>query len=95
MRDMAHHHAEQLANRIVDHRFMKCRVTDARADRQCLSVAGQVIEAGNLVDVHEMRRLGEPESHDRDKALSTRQNSPSCGATLARIFSASSSVFGT
>ena len=74
MRDMAHDHAEQLAEWIVDHGLMKCRMANARADGEGLSVACNLVEPGYLVDVDEMRGLGEAERHDRHKALSTRQD---------------------
>ena len=50
--------------------------------RQNLSVAGDLVEPCDLVDVDEMRRLGQPERHDRHQALPARQHA----AVLRRDF---------
>ena len=49
-------------------------MANARADGEGLSVARNLVEPGNLVDVDEMRGLGQAKRHDRHKALSTRQD---------------------
>jgi hypothetical protein len=94
VRDMARDSAQQCTERIFSDRLMKRRMPHAGADRQRLSVTRDLVEACDLIDVHKMRGFGEPESHNRDKALSASQHAAVCGATSARILTASSRVFG-
>ena len=63
-------------------RFMKRRMPYARANRQCLSITCDLVEARDLVDAHEMRGLREPERHDRNETLPTGQHA----AVLRRYF---------
>ena len=74
MRDVARDVGEQLAERIIDDRLVKCGMAHARADGQRLAVARNRVEAGDLVDVDEMRGLRQPERHDRHQALSAGQH---------------------
>ena len=66
VRDMASDRAEQPAQRIGDDRFMKCRMANAGADGEGLSIARDFIEPGNLIDVDEVRGLRKAKRHDRD-----------------------------
>ena len=81
--------------RIIDHRFVKCGVAHAGADAQRLAVAVDAVELGDLVDVDQMRRLGQPERHDRHQALAAGQHAAVLRRDLARIVTASSTVRGT
>ena len=74
MRDVARHKCQQAAERIIDNGFMKCRMAHARADAQNFSVAGNLVEPRDLVDVDQMRRLRQPERHDRHQALPAGQH---------------------
>ncbi len=74
MRDVARDKSEEFSERIIDDGFVERGMAHACADGQNLSVAGDLVEAGDLVDVHEMRRLGQPERHDRHQALAARQH---------------------
>ena len=74
MRDVAHDKSQQLAERIIDHGFVKRGVAHARADAQRFAVAGDAVEAFDFVDVDQMRRLGQPERHDRHQALPAGQH---------------------
>src|SRR6516165_10732962 len=81
MRDVTRDLAQQFAERIVDHRFMKGSMTNTSADRQYLSIGHDLVETGDLIDVDEMRGLCQPERHDRHQTLSTRQHA----AVLRRV----------
>ena len=82
MRDVARDIGEKLAERIINDGFVERGVAHAGADRQNFSVAGDGVEPGDLVDVDEMRGLGEAERHDRHQALPARQHA----AVLRRHF---------
>src|SRR4029077_14381685 len=73
MRDMAYDHAEQSAKRVIDHGLVKCRVAHTSTDRQRFTVTRHFVEPGDLVDVHEMRRLRQAKRHDGNEALTPRQ----------------------
>jgi len=53
---------------------MKCRMANAGADGESLSIACDFVEPDNLIDIDEVGRLGEAERHDRDKALTACQD---------------------
>ena len=53
---------------------MKCRVANAGADGEDLSIARDFIEPGNLIDVDEVRGLRQAKRHDGDKALTACQD---------------------
>ena len=84
MRDMARDIGQEFAERIVDDRLVKRGVTHAGADRQSFSVAGDLVEAFDAVDVDEMRGLGEPKRHDRHQALPAGQHAAVLRRDLAQ-----------
>src|SRR5262252_9146326 len=51
-------------------------MTRACADRKRFAIVCDFVEVGNLIDVDQMRRLGEAKCHDRNKALATSQHAP-------------------
>ena len=53
---------------------MECGMARPRADVQDLIADGEQVQPSDSVDVDQMRRAREPESHDRHQALATRQD---------------------
>ena len=80
MRDVVRHISEQGGEPVIGHGRMKGRVPHPRADAQHFAVACQLVETGNFIDIDEVRRLRQPEGHDRHQALAAGQNA----AVLAR-----------
>ena len=74
MRDVTRHESEKLAEWVVNNGLMKRGMAHPRADAQHLAVALDAVEAFDLVDVHEMRRLGQAKRHDRHQALPAGQH---------------------
>ena len=68
-----------------------------RRQPRAFSIARKLIEPGDPVDIHEVRRLREAKRRDGDEALPAppERGQHLFGATSASVFSASSSVFGT
>ena len=84
MRDVARYKRQQLAERIVDHGFMKRGVAHAGADAQRLAIVRDLVEPRDLVDVDEMRGLGQPKRHDRHQALAAGQHAAVFARDLAQ-----------
>ena len=82
MRDVAHDGGEQPAHLSVHGRTMERGVADDGADRQRIAVPRQPRELGDPVDVDEMSRPRQPERHDRNEALSARENATVLRAEL-------------
>ncbi len=68
------HMAEQSPERAGRDGFVKRRVAHGRADREHLSVIGDAAEARDVVDVDEMRGLGQTKRHDGDETLPAREH---------------------
>ena len=74
MRDMTRNDGEQFSQRVGDCGFVERGMANAGANRECFSVARKLVEPGDAVDVHEVRRFREAKRHDGDEALPARQN---------------------
>src|ERR1700694_5143281 len=57
-----------------------------RADAERLAVIDDLVEALDLVDVDEMRRLGQPERHDRHQTLPAGEHAAVLRRNLAENF---------
>ena len=66
--------ASNAAERPAKLRLVKRGMAHARADHQAIAVDREPVEPGDFVDVDQMRRLRQPERHDRHEALPARQH---------------------
>ncbi len=66
--------ASSRPKRAVAHRLVERRVAHAGADPQLVAIDLDGRKLLNPVDVDEVRRLRQPERHDRDEALPARQH---------------------
>ena len=82
MRDAAHDRGEQLAERTVAHRLVERRMAHAGADAELAAVDRDLVQLLDAVDVDEVRRLRQPERHDRHEALPARQHPAVVGRDL-------------
>ena len=74
MRDVTNDGGKHRPERAVLNRAMKRGVTRPGTDVQDLVVDGERVQPGDGVDVDQMRRTREAESHDRHQALATCQD---------------------
>jgi len=94
VRDVTNDGGKHRSERTALNRTMKRGVARPRADVQDLVADGEHIQLRDGVDVDQMRRAREPESHDRHQALAARQDAASCGANSANSRTASARVAG-
>jgi 3-hydroxyacyl-CoA dehydrogenase len=71
---MARDNGEQLTKGVAGYGFMERGMAHACANRKYFPIARKLIEPGNPVDIHEVRRLREAKRHDGDEALAARQH---------------------
>ena len=96
MRNVTSNMREQGAERIISNGFVKRGVAHAGTDAQRLAVVDNFIETRDFVDVDKMRGLGEPECHDRHKALPACQHAAVLRCDLGQnLERRRRSVFGT
>ena len=74
VRDVTNDGGKHRSERTALNRMMKRGVARPRADAQHLIADGEHIQLRDGVDVDQMRRAREPESHDRHQALAARQD---------------------
>ncbi len=74
MRDVAHDPCQQAAERSIHHRLVERSVAHAGADREPVAVDRKARERLHPVDVDEMRRPRQTESHDRNETLPAGQH---------------------
>jgi hypothetical protein len=67
---------KQGAGRPGDGRSVKCSMAYAGRDREHVVIDCQSIEAGDIVDIDQMRGPRDAERHHRHQALAARQNPP-------------------
>ena len=86
MRDVVPDEGQQLAERIIDDVLVKGAMPNPRADAQGLAVAMESVEPLDFVDVDQMRRLCQPERHDRHQALPAGENPAILGRHFGEHF---------
>ena len=85
MRDVVHDVAEQLAQRAVANRPMKCRMAHAGADDEFSVGNRDAIERFDTIDIDEMRRPGEPKRHGWHQALAAGQHASVLSGNLGEV----------